>query len=123
FRRLFAAGMTALLADVVGFAVLTIVDVPVIQELAIIASVGVGILVFTNLALLPIMLSYTGVSALAAARSLKLEAGEAGGPRLLGVFERFTGPRPAALALLVALGIGLFAVLVGRELKVGDLDP
>ncbi|WPP46789.1 efflux RND transporter permease subunit [Pseudomonas sp. AN-1] len=123
FRRLFAAGMTALLADVVGFAVLTIVDVPVIQELAIIASVGVGILVFTNLALLPIMLSYTGVSPVAAARSLKLEAGEAGGPRLLGVFERFTGPRPAALALLVALGIGLFALLVGRELKVGDLDP
>ncbi|MNF30901.1 MMPL family protein [compost metagenome] len=126
FRRLFAAGITALLADVVGFAVLTIVDVPVIQELAIIASVGVGILVFTNLALLPIMLSFTGVSAQAAARSLKSEAGmEQGGARhpLVQWLDRFTAPRAATVAIVVALGVGLFAVLVGKELKVGDLDP
>ena len=34
FRRLFLAGLTALLADVVGFAVLTVIDIPVIQDLA-----------------------------------------------------------------------------------------
>ena len=124
FRRLFAAGVTALLADVVGFAVLAIVDVPVIKELAIIASVGVGILVFTNLALLPIMLSFTGVSPRAAARSLKNEAGAAqGGHRLIRFLDQFTTPRAAAAAILVAIGIGLFALLVGKQLKVGDLDP
>ena len=34
FRRLFLAGMTALLADAVGFAVLMMIDIPVIKDLA-----------------------------------------------------------------------------------------
>jgi hypothetical protein len=38
FRRLFLAGLTALLADAVGFAVLLVIDIPVIRELAIAAS-------------------------------------------------------------------------------------
>ncbi|EXF93539.1 RND transporter [Pseudomonas fluorescens HK44] len=125
FRRLFAAGITALLADVVGFAVLTIVDVPVIKELALIASLGVGILVFTNLALLPIMLSFTGVSPRAAARSLQQESVEQGArPRLLvRLLERFTRPRPAAVAIALALAVAAGALWVGKDLKVGDLDP
>lgn len=125
FRRLFAAGMTALLADVVGFAVLTIVDVPVIQELALIASLGVGILVFTNLALLPIMLSFTGVSPVAAARSLKHEAPTQGQPAqpLVRLFGHFTTPRSARLAIVVAVVVGLGALWVSKDLKVGDLDP
>ncbi|WP_300732215.1 MMPL family transporter [Pseudomonas sp.] len=125
FRRLFAAGMTALLADVVGFAVLTLVDVPVIQELALIASLGVGILVFTNLALLPIMLSFTGVSPAAAARSLKHETQQPGQPAqpLVRLFTRFTHPRSAAMALVVAVAVGAGALWMGQGLKVGDLDP
>jgi uncharacterized protein len=125
FRRLFAAGMTALLADVVGFAVLTIVDVPVIKELALIASLGVGILVFTNLALLPIMLSFTGVSPQAAARSVKRETqveGQ-GAQWLVRLFGHFTGPRSARLAIGVAVLVGLGALWMGKDLKVGDLDP
>jgi len=73
FRRLFLAGLTALLADAVGFAVLLVIDIPVIRELAIAASVGVAVLVFTNLILLPVLLSYSGVSASAAQRSLRAE--------------------------------------------------
>ena len=60
FRRLFLAGMTALLADAVGFAVLMVIDIPVIQDLAMTASFGVAVLVFTNLILLPVLLSYIG---------------------------------------------------------------
>jgi hypothetical protein len=63
FRRLFLAGLTALLADAVGFAVLLVIDIQVIRELAIAASIGVAVLIFTNLILLPVLLSYTGVSA------------------------------------------------------------
>jgi hypothetical protein len=70
FRRLFLAGLTALLADAVGFAVLLVIDIPVIRELAISAAIGVGVLIFTNLILLPVLLSYTGVSQRAARRTL-----------------------------------------------------
>ena len=73
FRRLFLAGLTALLADAVGFAVLMVIDIPVIQDLALTASIGVAVLIFTNLMLLPVLLSYTGVSPAAAERSLHEE--------------------------------------------------
>ena len=43
FRRLFIAGVTALLADAVGFAVLMLIDIPVIRDLAITASIGVAL--------------------------------------------------------------------------------
>ena len=56
YRRLFLAGMTALLADAVGFGVLTVIDIPVIRELALTASLGVAVLIFTNLILLPVLL-------------------------------------------------------------------
>ena len=59
FRRLFLAGLTALLADAMGFAVLTLINIPVIKDLALTASIGVAILIFTNLVLLPVLLSYT----------------------------------------------------------------
>jgi predicted RND superfamily exporter protein len=62
FRRLFLAGVTALLSDGVGFAVLMIIQIQVIQDLAITASIGVIVLIFTNLILIPVLLSYTGVT-------------------------------------------------------------
>src|SRR5438445_9504389 len=69
FRRLFLAGLTALLTNIVGFAVLIIIDIPVIRELALATSIGVSELVFTKLFLIPVALSYTGVSASAAKRA------------------------------------------------------
>ena len=120
FRRLFLAGLTALAADAVGFAVLMLIDIPVIRELAVTASLGVALLVFTNLVLLPVMLSYTGVSARAAARSVRAEQGEAGAVwRLL---ERFTQRRWAIAAVAVATLLSAGGLAVGSRLKTGDLD-
>src|SRR5471032_1333268 len=48
FRRLFVAGLTALIADAVGFGVLMVIEVPVIRELAVTASLGMAVLIFTN---------------------------------------------------------------------------
>ena len=76
FSRLFLAGLTALLADAVGFAVLAFIRIQVIQELALAASMGVAILIITNLILVPVLLSYAGVSLKAAERSLKTELAE-----------------------------------------------
>jgi uncharacterized protein len=126
FRRLFLAGLTALLADAVGFAVLLVIDIQAIRELAIAASLGVGVLIFTNLILLPILLSYTGVSRRAAERSLRAEAGDRAGAqkhRLWAALDKFT-TRPwatAAVALGLAMGVGGF--LASTQLKIGDLDP
>ena len=61
FRRLFLTGLTALLCNIVGFAVLVIIDIPVIRDLALTTSIGVAVLIFTKLLLIPVALSYIGV--------------------------------------------------------------
>lgn len=123
FRRLFLAGLTALVADAVGFAVLLVIDIQAIRELAIAASLGVGVLIFTNLILLPILLSYTGVSAQAAARSLRAEEGNASGGRLWQLLTRFTERRWATAAVAAGLVLGVAGFAASTQLKIGDLDP
>lgn len=127
FRRLILAGLTALLADAVGFAVLMVIDIRVIQDLAITASIGMAALIFTNLVLLPILLSFTGVSAGAAQRSLKAETAgmqDGHGKHALWAFlDRFTQRRWAAAALAVAVVLGAAGFAASLHLKIGDLDP
>ncbi|MCY1330893.1 efflux transporter, putative, hydrophobe/amphiphile efflux-3 family [compost metagenome] len=126
FRRLFLAGLTALLADAVGFAVLMLIDIPVIQDLAITASIGVAVLIFTNLVLLPVLLSYFGVSRQAAERSLRGENDELRGKglgALWSLLDRFTERRWAGAALVVAGLLAVLGFVVSLQLKIGDLDP
>lgn len=122
FRRLFLAGMTALLADAVGFAVLMIIDIPVIQELALAASLGVAVLILTNLILLPVLLSYVGVSSKAALRSLNVEDGGKGFNRVWNFLGRFTERRWASWAVASAVVLSILGFMESQKLKVGDLD-
>jgi predicted RND superfamily exporter protein len=126
FRRLIVAGLTALLCDAVGFAVLALIRIPVIQELAAVASIGVAVLIFTNLVLLPILLSYVGVSPVAAARSLRAEATDAGDVARPGAWawlERFTRRGPALAAIAVGVLLAVFGYATSLKLQIGDLDP
>ena len=125
FRRLFLAGVTALVSDAIGFAVLMVIDIPVIQGLAITASLGVALLIVTNLVLLPILLSFTGVSPAATQRSLRTEiqAEEGGRKHFLWAFlDRFT--RQPWAGIIVALGVVCAGVgiVVGSKVQVGDTD-
>jgi len=125
FRRLFMAGFTALCCDVVGFAVLITIQIPAIQNLAVVASIGVGLLIFTNLILLPVLLSFTGVTPKAAARSLAAErhADQGRAKRAVwAILDRFTRRRYAASAILAAISLGAGAAWVGRDLQVGDIQ-
>ena len=129
FRRLFLTGAMALLADAVGFAVLMIINIPVIQDLAVTATIGVLVLVLTNLVLLPVLLSYTGVSRTAARR--EAEAEQRATSELLherhalwAFLDRFTQPgRWSNGALIFGAGLALAGFAVSLNLKVGDLDP
>ena len=126
FRRLFIAGITALLADAVGFAVLMTIDIPVIRELAMTASIGVAVLIFTNLLLLPVLLSYVGVGPAAAQRAVRAElreSGHAGGiGRLWDLLDRFTERRWAVAATVAAAALATVGFMVSLNLKIGDLD-
>ena len=120
FRRLFLPGLTALLADVVGFAVLMIIDIPVIRDLALTASIGVGVLIFTNLILVPVLLSYIGVSTKAAQRSLQVDQRR---PSAIWRFlALFTQRNWATAAILVTAVLLAWGVYMSTKLQIGDLD-
>jgi predicted RND superfamily exporter protein len=125
FRRLFLAGFAALTCDAASFAVLMTIDIQAIRQLALVASIGVGILIFTNLIMLPMLLSYTGVSRTAAVRSMRNEVA-AGGARishpLWNFLDLFTQRRYAIIAIAVAVALGGVGWAVGRHVQVGDLN-
>ena len=124
FRRLFIAGVTALLNGAAGFAVLLLIPIPAIMELAIAATIGVFVLLFTNLVLLPVILSVTGVSKKAAMRSLKQEEQGVGTTGVWAFFNHFATSRAwAGTAIAIALAMGIGGHLVARNLQIGDLDP
>ena len=58
FRRLLLPGSVALASDSVGFITISLIEVQVIKEIAMTASLGVAAIILTNLALLPLLLSY-----------------------------------------------------------------
>ena len=58
FRQLLAPAIVALLADLVGFITILLIPVQVIREMAITASLGVAIVILTDLVLLPVLVSY-----------------------------------------------------------------
>jgi len=127
FRRLFLAGLTALLAAAGGFLVLMIIPIGVIRDLALAASIGVAVLIFTNLMLLPVLFSLLGVGARAARRSIETERAETAQPvharhPLFRILVSFTRPRWARAAILSAAALGLMAFAVRLNLKVGDLN-
>ena len=62
FRRLLLPGAVALASDSVGFIAISLIEVQVIRETAITASLGIVAIILTNLALLPVLLSYFRMS-------------------------------------------------------------
>ena len=125
FRRLFVAGLTALLANIVGFAVLVIIDIPVIRDLALTTSLGISVLIFTKLVLIPVTLSYIGVSKAAAHRSLAENNAQTQG--LLGrgwtALGRLTERRAATVAVALAAVVTIVCTVEMLDLRIGDLDP
>lgn len=120
FRLLFIPGTVALVCDVVGFSTLLVIDIGVIRELAIGASVGVFVIIFTKMFLLPVLMSYVGVSP---ACLRKQERKAHSSYRVARALSRVTEPRIARAVAAVALVILGTAWTFSRDLKIGDLDP
>ncbi|MBN2791431.1 MAG: RND family transporter [Desulfuromonadales bacterium] len=126
FRRLFRPGLTAVISDAVGFAVLMVIQIQVIQELAVAASSGEAVLIFTNLILIPLILSYAGVSSTAAERAVRSESNGAedhSDHPVWRFLDLFTQRRWATGAILVAVVLAVIGLGIRTQLRIGDLDP
>jgi hypothetical protein len=124
FRRLFLAGFVALMCDATSFAVLMVIHIGAIRQLATVATIGVALLVVTNLILIPITLSYIGVNPAAAERSQRTGVNYTSKRNPVWAFlDLFTHKRAASVAILGAVVIAGVGYYVGRNVQIGDLDP
>lgn len=120
FLLLFVPGSVALLCDVVGFSTLLIIDIGVIRELAISASIGVAVIILTKMFLLPILMSYAGMSR---AGLRMAERRRDSKHRLAKALATLTTSRRSWVALGLATVVAVWGWTTSRQLQIGDLDP
>jgi uncharacterized protein len=117
FRQLLAPALVALLADLVGFVTILLIPVQVIREMAITASIGVGIVILTDLVLLPVLVSYVHFDAGYHARVARRQERLA---RLWGRLSGVTRRGPALVIVALAALLALLGWWKGRETPIGD---
>jgi predicted RND superfamily exporter protein len=117
FRRLLVPAVIALLTDLIGFVTILLIPVRVVQEMAITASIGVAVVILTDLILLPVLVSRMNWDAKHKARVERRQATLAGyWERLARITER----RNAVTIACIALVLAAFGVWKGRETPIGD---
>jgi hypothetical protein len=119
FRRLLIPGSVALLAGCIGFGTILLIPVKMIFELAVTATVGVFLTIFTNLVLLPVLLSYTKLSNLPRKRAFRLRQITAF-DHIWAFLTRFSRPSVAAVIILLGVVTWFFAHQHGEKMMVGD---
>jgi uncharacterized protein len=120
FYKLFIPGATALISDAVGFGVIVLIDIPIIRELGIIASIGVAVMLLTNKIMLPILLSYIKLNDKEIKRA---ESNIKGTDHAFWMaLSQFTKRKNAAIILVLAAGLGIYAMSVQDQLIVGDVE-
>jgi len=117
FRQLLMPAIIALLADLVGFITILLIPVRVVQEMAITASIGVAIVILTDLVLLPVLVSWVKWDDHYKARVEQRQARLAAHWRRLA---RITERRNALMIIVGALLLAVFGVWKGRETPIGD---
>lgn len=119
YRALYIAGMTALISDGIGFLTLLLIEIEAIKDLAIAAGIGVFVIILTNLVLLPIIMSYIGISK----RGIKhVQSQEGGTSKLWSTIAMCAHPKVAKVSIVIAI-LGFALGFVGSQgLKIGDLD-
>jgi predicted RND superfamily exporter protein len=119
FAALVLPGMIALISDAIGFVTLYIIDIGVIRELAIAASIGVAVVILTNLIIVPVLLSYVGCSK---AAIKKVKAKDDADHPLANIFSRFTRTPYAAISIVIAIVGYAGGIYLSQDLKIGDLN-
>ena len=118
FRRLLIPGGVALLSDTIGFITIMLIDIRVIQEMAITASLGVAAIILTNLILLPVLLSCINYPE---DYRHRLEARIERMDRIWLRVSRLAKPWPALVVILLACGLLGYGAMRGTEVQIGDL--
>ena len=117
FRRLLLPSSVALVSDTIGFLTIALIEVQVIQEIAIAASLGVASIILTNLILLPIVLSYLGEKAVNSGYAIQLENFL---KPMWVLVARLARRGPASVVIVMTLVLLVLAYPIATQVKIGD---
>lgn len=121
FRRLLVPGGIALLSDTVGFLTLLAIDIGIIRELAITASLGVALIILTNLMLLPILVSFVRFDQ-EEQRQIVENADHKLMNRLLWRKAAIvSSPKAAGIILALTAVLFIWGFLQSNNIKIGEL--
>lgn len=119
FVQLLIPGSTALATDLIGFITILAIRIPIIQELAITASLGIFTLFFTNLLLLPILLSFVrldpGMRDRIRERHLRTD-------HYWEKIASVAGPARSLMVMGFAVILGIGGYYFARQIRIGDLS-
>ena len=118
FRRLLVPGGIALISDTIGFITILFIDIRIIQEMAIMASLGVACIILTNLVLLPVLISY--VQPGPKYKEKLLNRAMQMRPLWDGL-SKVSTRGPAAVIIMIAAGLFVFGAWKGSQVRIGDL--
>lgn len=115
FRLLIIPGGIALLSDTVGFITLLSIDIGIIKELAITASIGVAVIIFTNLLLLPVLISYINMPRVKPKKQKNSQS------NLWVTMAAFTDRGIASFILIITIMLFAAGFYYSKDLKIGEL--
>jgi len=118
FRRLLVPGGIALLSDTIGFITIMLIEIRMIQEMAITASLGVAIIILTDLILVPVLLSYVRLDETYMAKMLDRAAHL---DHLWTSLARVATPRNATVIIAIAAVLFVAGGWKATQIKIGDL--
>ena len=117
FRQLLVPAIVALLADLAGFVTILLIPVRVIQEMAVTASIGVAIVILTDLILLPVLVSFIRFDE--GYRS-RVERRQAFLTRIWHRLAGITNRGTALIIILIGMALAVLGTWKGRETPIGD---
>ena len=117
FRALLIPGGVALLSDTIGFITLLSIDIGIIRELAITASLGVAIVILTNLVLLPVLISYMKLEN----KPHKVQKGGVHKSDVWHAMAALAKRGPASVILVLVAGLYAFGYYHSQNMKIGEL--
>ena len=120
-KKLLAPGIIALTSDTIGFLTILFIKIRIIQELAITASVGVAVIIFTNLILLPLLLSFVNLQNPDRYRQRMLDNAHKKSV-FWATIASFTRPKRARNAVLVSVVLLAGGLWLAKDMKIGDSE-
>lgn len=121
FRLLLVPGTVALLSGCIGFATIMLIEIQMVRELAITATVGVALTLLTNMVLLPVLLSYTTLRNMERKREYRLRQ-LTQFDKIWAMLARLSKPGAAAVVVLSGLLAWYFAEAHGDRVMIGDAE-